>query len=275
MTMQKIIVLSDSHVGESTNGGSQTDALARLEAGVRHASRFHADAVFLIHLGDLTQNGLRSEYERVRPVLEAIDFNCRLIPGNHDDRMAIRECFPDLTRPDTEAGGFLQSALRVGSDLILALDTLADPDQMDKPHCGYLCPVRMSWVRDRISEPLSGRVILFMHHPPFRAGIEILDPSRVVNGDELISLLDTCRVPVHIVCGHLHRTVSGTVGRHGFSVCRGSGRSIRIAKRPDRPDQGVFEDEAIDIPAYNVLFLFDDCIVLHTQTYDPEREIDG
>ena len=62
-------------LGESTNGGSQTDALARLEAGVRHASRFHADAVFLIHLGDLTQNGLRSEYERVRPVLEAIDFN--------------------------------------------------------------------------------------------------------------------------------------------------------------------------------------------------------
>lgn len=267
--MHKIIVFSDTHVGETTNAGSQIDALAGLEAGIRHAGTFHSDADFLIHLGDLTQNGLRSEYERVRPVLNAIDFNCRLIPGNHDDRVTIRECFPDLTRPDSDAGGFLQSAVEVGSDLILTLDTLADPDKMDVVHCGYLCPVRLNWVRDRISEPRSGRVILFMHHPPFRTGIEILDPSRLVNGDELISLLDTCRVPVHIVCGHLHRTVSGTVGRHGFSVCRGSDRSFRIAKRPDRPNQGVFEDDAIDIPAYNVLFLFNDCIVVHTQIYDP------
>lgn len=266
--MKKIIVLSDTHVGESTNAGSQAPALARFEAGVRHASTYHADAEFLIHLGDLTQNGSRSEYERVRPVLEAIDFNCHLIPGNHDDRIAMRECFPDLTRPDTEAGGFLQSALRVGSDLVLALDTLADPEQMDEPNCGYLCPVRLNWVRDRISEPRSGHVIIFMHHPPFRTGVEILDPSRLMNGDELISVLDTCRVPVHIVCGHLHRTVSGTVGRHGFSVCKGSSRSFRLARHPDCPDQGVFEDETTDIPAYNVLFLFDDCIVFHTQIYD-------
>ena len=211
--------------------------------------------IFLIHLGDLTQNGLRSEYERVRPVLEAIDFNCRLIPGNHDDRMAIRECFPDLTCPDTEASGFLQTALRVGSDLILALDTLADPDQMDKPHCGYLCPGQNelgSRSDFRTSFPAASSFSCTIRR--FARGSRFSTRAAWRNGDELISLLDTCQVPVHIVCGHLHRTVSGTVGRHGFSVCRGSGRSIRIAKRPDRPDQGVFEDEAIDIPAYNVLF---------------------
>ncbi len=273
--MHKIVVFSDTHVGDSSHDGSRFDAVARFTAGIRHANMFHADAEFLFHLGDLTQNGLRSEYELTRPVLEAIEFNCRLIPGNHDDRAVIRECFPDLTRPDPEAGGFLQSAFRVGSNLVLALDTLADPDETGEPHCGLLCPERLDWVRAQVAEPRARGVIIFMHHPPFHVGMEHLDRSRVLNGDELISVFDACPVPVHIVCGHLHRTISGTIGRHGFSVCRGSSRSFRLGGSPDFPDQGVFDDDTTDIPAYNVLFLLDDCVVVHTQTYDPEREIVG
>ncbi len=263
-SMQKFIVFTDTHVGEFKD---EKFGPASFEAGVRHALLRHPDAEFLVHLGDLTQNGFESEYEQVRPVLDAIDIDVRLIPGNHDDRANMKTSLPEFVHADPAAMGFVQSASRVGSNLILALDTHSDGSIPDSPHSGHLCPARLNWVREQVVGVDAARIIVLMHHPPFRVGMKILDACGLANGGELIEILDLSEVPVHIVCGHVHRTISGMIGRHGFSVCRGSSQTFGLVDAEARVHQWAEPNDTADSHAYNVVFLYDESVVMHTQLY--------
>jgi len=269
--MHKILVFSDSHVQSETQSEPETDVFISLEAGIRHASRFHADAECLIHLGDVTANGLPEEYARIDRLLRRTSFDFILIPGNHDNREAMCASLPAHVHADEDAGGFLQSVRHIGNSMLLFLVTLSDGAPGIAGESGCLCPVRLEWLMRRLEEPRNGNIVIFMHHPPCRVGMDILDELRLVNGSSLLPMLDQLNTSVHLVFGHVHRSVSGSWGPHGYTACRGSAVAFPLTTLSEseikRLQADPFSAMQTEPPAYMVVHLFERSIALHTQPY--------
>ena len=79
MAMIRIAHISDTHItGESAYKGYAYDLI------VNEINR--GDFDFVIHTGDVTNQGLREEYERAAYELRKIQKPLVVIPGNHDVR---------------------------------------------------------------------------------------------------------------------------------------------------------------------------------------------
>jgi 3',5'-cyclic AMP phosphodiesterase CpdA len=82
--------LSDPHVFAATGDPAAADALAAAVRDVR-ALRPAPDAVLLS--GDLAADGRPEEYARVRELVAPLAMAVHALPGNHDDRAALRAAF--------------------------------------------------------------------------------------------------------------------------------------------------------------------------------------
>src|SRR5690349_8592971 len=85
-----IVQLSDPHIGADWADGDPVAALAAAVDCVR-AMRPQPDAVLVT--GDLADRGSDLEYKQVREVLAPLGAPTFPLPGNHDDRGALRHDF--------------------------------------------------------------------------------------------------------------------------------------------------------------------------------------
>ena len=83
--------LSDPHLRLGDGADAAMEALAAGVAAVL-ALRPLPDAVPLS--GDLADTAAPGEYERARSLLAPLPMPVHVLPGNHDDRAAIRAAFP-------------------------------------------------------------------------------------------------------------------------------------------------------------------------------------
>jgi 3',5'-cyclic AMP phosphodiesterase CpdA len=138
------------------------------------------------------------------------------IPGNHDLRPAFAAAFAD-GRHRAGSGGFLHFTVDDLPLRLLFLVTLAGPGESH----GVLCPDRLAWIADRLAEAPQRETLIFMHHPPFATGIELMDDLRCANGDRLAELVAAHGRVLRVACGHVHRAAltgfAGTIG----SICPG------------------------------------------------------
>ena len=86
--------LSDPHLrprGVLYQG--QVDSNAMFEAAVRHLNSLRPKADVVILSGDVIDEGTPAEYAVAREMLAAIKQPLLVIPGNHNEREAFRDCF--------------------------------------------------------------------------------------------------------------------------------------------------------------------------------------
>jgi len=97
--------------------------------------RRQPDAVLVS--GDLADNATDAEYERVRELLAPLRAALYVLPGNHDDRRALRRHFGV---PGAD-GDPVQYAVDLGSLRLVVLDTTRpgeDPGALDAERLGWL-----------------------------------------------------------------------------------------------------------------------------------------
>lgn len=215
-----------------------SDPHVRVGRGDRPASRSLAAAVgaigaldptpdAVIVSGDLVEHGDAREYVRVRELLAPLRMPCHVLPGNHDDRDALRAHFPVPADPNSE---FVQYAVGCGALRLLVCDTTV-PGRDD----GRLGIDRLGWLEVELATDLLTPTILAMHHPPILTGIGALDdiglapPDRAALG-ELVG-----RSPhlARIVAGHVHRTVAATLSGCGVLTCPSTYLQALLDIRPD------------------------------------------
>jgi len=211
--MTKLIWLTDLHLVEPGRDWPQgIDPLARLAACLEEIRRLHADAERIILTGDLIQLRNPGAYRLLRAELERMPMASRLLVGNHDDRAALLEVFPETATVD----GFVQSAEETTNARLLYLDTLA----ADGKHHGELCPARLRWTAGQIEAADDRPLLVFLHHPPCDIGVPALDRLRLLEADGLAEALRQRRGPTHLFCGHVHRNASGLWAGHPFSTLK-------------------------------------------------------
>ncbi len=163
----------------------------------------------VVATGDLTERGSPHEYRRLRSILGRLEIPYLLIPGNHDDREALRRAFRDHR--------YLRTFERHASFAVDAwpLRLIALDSTLPGRSGGYLDDERLEWLQSELEAHPRRPTILAMHHPPFRTGVRVLDASGFINANALGAVVRANPQIARLIAGHLHTTVmqpwNGTV----------------------------------------------------------------
>ena len=260
----KIIVLSDIHI---TAGGKKIiglDPAEKLRQALKHILKIQKDANRIVFTGDLAHDGTVEEYLILEDLLKDVEIPITFMMGNHDRREAFCEVFPSVKLDEY---GFLQSAISYEDHTLLFLDTLNFPFSPQDKNKGFLCNRRLTWLESQLELAKGKKVILFMHHPAFSVGFKAMDKIRLMNSGDLFYLLDKHKNAIHIVSGHIHRTISGNFHGYGFSIFKSTCHQM-----PLMFDSDNVKLSAIETPAYGILCLVEKGVIVHSEDYELVKE---
>jgi 3',5'-cyclic AMP phosphodiesterase CpdA len=206
-----IAQISDTHIlsPESSHPAAslRADCLRRCVADVNHEQ---PDAV--IFTGDTVQHGQPEEYARLRELLAPLEAPLYLVPGNRDDKDALRAAFSDYAYLDG-AGGFLHYAIEDYDTRLVGIDSTLAGERK-----GRFCAARQKWLENTLGEQPERPTLLFIHHPPFDVGDHYVGGYR--HAEEAEALTDIVRRHEQVIgmlCGHVHwpvkRDWAGTQAR--------------------------------------------------------------
>lgn len=197
-----LVQLSDPHVGADWGDGDPVSMLAAAVESVR-ALEPNPDAVLIS--GDLADHAADGEYDQVLELLAPLEAPLYVLPGNHDDRTALRRHFGI---PDAD-GQPVQYTADLGSLRLVALDSTRVGEDG-----GELDADRLAWLEETLAAAPGIPTLLALHHPPFATGIPGFDKIGLPPADrQALARVVAAHPQVRrIVAGHVHRTISAAVG---------------------------------------------------------------
>lgn len=229
---------------------------AQLNASVAALAAMELPLAAVLVTGDIADDGRPDEYAAAAAALAPIDAPVVLLPGNHDDRAAMRAAFGLPGEPTdpirstlTVPGGVGGAGLR-----IIACDTTipgADDGTVDGP-----------WLAARLLDDHGTPTLIAMHHVPTPIHVPSLDELDIPASDrrELEAALRHAGNVVGVVAGHVHRGTLGQLG--GVPVISAPSSNLQIAFDLSAPELELAES---DPPALALHTLIDGCLVTHLQ----------
>lgn len=241
-----IAQVTDTHIkvsGRKAYGG-HVDTNAALDQCVRHLNSLDPRPDVVLLTGDLVDTGHPDEYATLRALLSGLDAPCFVVPGNHDDRGALRAAFTDhdyLPR----RGEFLHYCVEDYPVRLVGLDSTVPGTPG-----GLMCEARLAWLDAMLGNAPRSPTLLFMHHPPFLTGIAHMDVQRCANADRLGAVVARHPQVVRLLCGHVHRSIH--VPWYGITASIGPSHSHAVALdlRPDGPSRFVLEPPSCALHAW-------------------------
>lgn len=230
-----IAQISDTHLlspaSDQPAAALRADCLRRCVADINQQQ---PDAV--IFTGDTTQHGQADEYALLRELLAPLEAPLYLIPGNRDDKDAMRAAFRDHPQLP-KSGNFLHYVVDDNDVRLVGIDSTQAGERK-----GRFCEARQDWLDKTLGEEPDRPTLLFIHHPPFDVGDHYVGGYR--RPEEAVALADI--VSRHsqvagLLCGHVHwpveREWAGTQARIMPSI------AVDVRK-------GIDESEACKRPVY-------------------------
>ncbi len=228
-----IAQISDTHI---LAPGSEHPA-AELRAGclrrcVADINSQQPDAV--IFTGDTVQHGSPEEYAFLRELLAPLEAPLYFVPGNRDDKIAMRTAFDDQAFLP-ENGDFLHCVVENHAVRLVALDSTSPGERK-----GVFCPARLAWLDAVLNDRPDKPTLLFIHHPPFDVDDHYLGGyRRPEEAAALTGLVSRHAQVVGLLCGHVHwpveRDWAGTVARIMPSVAVDLRKGIDEVEARERP----------------------------------------
>lgn len=224
-----IAQLTDTHIktaGRQAYG--RVDTSAMLADAVEALRRLDPQPDLLVITGDLVDLGSAEEYACLRAILAPLSQPLLVVPGNHDEREALRNAFADGGY--LPASGFLHYAVDDYPLRIVGLDTLI-PGQGG----GELCAERLDWLARTLAERPAAPTLILMHHPPFVTGIGHMDRIGLQGRQAFAALLARHPQVQRVLCGHLHRTIHAVVGGRSVLTSPSTAHQVALDLREQAP----------------------------------------
>jgi 3',5'-cyclic-AMP phosphodiesterase len=237
-----IAQITDIHLGFDPDNPSEFNR-KRLDQVLRILTSMTPRPDLLLATGDLVDRGDSESYRRLKNALSICPFPVWPCVGNHDQRDAFSQNFPEIPMVD----GFVQYEVDAGPLRILVLDTLEEGR-----HGGAFCEVRARWLRARLTEQRDRDTIIVLHHPPVDVGIEwmathpeepwVIRLSHAIAGQSQVKA---------VICGHLHRPISVSWQGTTIAICPSTAPQVALDLSPIDPDKPDNRPMIIaDPPAY-------------------------
>ena len=261
----KILQISDLHLKSGSGLLHGLDPSAHLAACVEDINIHHADAAFVVVSGDISDDGGAKSYLTARDLLSQIKRPLHFMVGNHDSRDEFKRAFPHAV---CDENGFVQSTTSTRGRFFAFLDTVKA-----SAHIGEFCVNRAQWLGARLKAARKGgkRAYIFAHHPPMRISVPYLDRLRLFDGGRLAETLAPHREIVrHLFFGHVHRTISGMWRGVPFSCVKGLNHQVALDMHGEQNPPYTPAP-----PAYAVILLNGDDVVVHHREFISEKVVDG
>ncbi len=196
----------------------------------------------LIITGDLTHDDRRETYLQLRDLLSDWLDILRVIPGNHDDRAAMRDVFGDRVQV---AAGRNVFAEEIDGWQLIGLDT-----QLSGSVAGRTGKEQLDWLSEQLSTAGDRPTLLCLHHPPVSIGSRWLDEVGLQDAADLNTILARHPQVRFVCCGHVHQELAIGGGRR--TVLTTPATAVQF-----RPGTDTLEiDDAL--PAYRAFELQND-----------------
>ncbi|MGE0760644.1 MAG: phosphodiesterase [Pirellulaceae bacterium] len=194
----RIIQISDLHL--FTDAAAELKGIVTrncLAAVLRHIEVRHPLVHWLVVTGDLAHDEQRATYDVVRSMFGRWLPQLRVVPGNHDNRSAMRAVLPECLRAHGERNVFIE---RQSGWRIIGLDSHV-PGEL----AGSLGPEQRNWLARVLAEAPDEPACLFVHHPPVPVNSPWLDGIGLSDAAELWAVLEAYPCVRLIGCGHVHQ----------------------------------------------------------------------
>ena len=230
-----IAQISDTHIlapaSDNPAAELRADCLRRCIADINEQ---RPDAV--IFTGDTVQHGQPEEYAQLRELLAPLEAPLYLVPGNRDDKVALRSTLADQAHLPGN-GDFLHYAVEEHTLRLVALDSTSPGERK-----GVFCPERQAWLDAVLSEQPNRPTLLFIHHPPFDVDDHYVGGYRRPEEAAALTALVSRHPQVErLLCGHVHCPVE----RQWAGTLASVMPSIAVDLR-----KGIDETEALQQPIY-------------------------
>jgi len=191
---------------------------AQLAEAVAHINSLAPRPDVVIASGDLVDHGREEEYEVLREILATLIPPVFVIPGNHDRREPLLKVFPDQPYLPLAGSPFIHYAIEDYPIRLIGLDT-----SVPEHHHGMMCEERLRWLEETLRAQPDRPTMIFMHHPPFRTGVNWMDSSGLHGGRRMEEIVSRHRNVIRVAAGHIHRPIhvawGGTIASTAPSTC--------------------------------------------------------
>jgi 3',5'-cyclic AMP phosphodiesterase CpdA len=195
--------------------------------GALEGSGVPLDAV--VHTGDIADEGEAEAYLAAREAIDAVaartGWRVLAVPGNHDDRVAMRGHLLRLPPSDEP----IDAVVDVSGLRVVLLDT-SIPRHVE----GGLDDEQLDRLRETLREPAEHGTLLALHHPPVPVEVTGLQRLHLTGQERLAAAMEGGDVRA-VLGGHLHYASSSTFA--GVPVFVAPATAYAIALR--RPGGGV------------------------------------
>jgi 3',5'-cyclic-AMP phosphodiesterase len=218
----RIAQISDLHIkppGELAYG--RVDTARALERCVAALNEFRPMPDFLVISGDLADTPASEEYEYLKRLLAPLKLPFAGIPGNHDSRDMMRAAF--LQSAYAFSSGLLNQKIETGGLDLLLLDSSV----AGKPH-GELDAATLQWLDATLASRADRPALLFLHHPPFIAGIWHMDRQNLRNAGELAPIIERHPRVRLIATGHVHRAALTMFAGVPTTICPAPNHAVDL-----------------------------------------------
>lgn len=223
--------ITDIHLGFDPGNPDEYNR-QRLDQTLRVLAAMDPLPDLLLVTGDIADNGDdRTSYRRFAEAVAGMPFRICPAMGNHDNRAAWREVFPDT--PD--ADGYIQYAIDDLPVRILVLDTL----EVGR-HGGGFDAVRAGWLEARLAEAPDRPTLIALHHPPIATGLSWMTENPEARWVRRLRAIVAANPNiVAMVSGHLHRPIVTRWAGTALAVCPSTAPQVALDMArmdPDHPD---------------------------------------
>ena len=198
----------------------------------------------LIISGDLVESGTREEYAYLRSLLAPLTLPIYVIPGNHDERAAMRRSFSDHAYLPSQ--GFMHYVIEDYPVRLIGLDTV-----IARKTDGEMCAERRAWLNTVLQQAPARPTLIFMHHPPFATGIVHMDACGFRNAEDFAAVIRPHSQVERIICGHLHRPIQARFAGTLALTCPSTAHQIDFDLKPESPVAFIMEPPGLMLHIWN------------------------
>lgn len=249
----KFIHLSDPHITTNDFHLYGLDPYFRLEAAIKSINKNFKDIDFIVITGDLTEYGDTKAYRKLRKIIKKSKIEVILLIGNHDNRKNFLKVFKDYPTNN----GYIQDTRIYENKAFIFLDTKIP----DTPS-GNMSDEQYKWFEQQLIEHKEKETFIFMHHPPMKCGIPIMDSMRFDSHKRLKSILTKYPNIKYIFFGHIHRIITGIWSGIPYFGIRGTNHQLSL-KHSVKHQYTTSEEK----PAFGIIEIDNKDIVINIHEY--------
>lgn len=249
----KFIHLSDPHVQNNDFHLYGLDPAKQLELAIKSINKNFKDIDFIVITGDLTHNGDKKAYRKLKKIIKKSKKEVILLLGNHDNRENFLQVFKDY--PTNE--GYIQDCRVIDKKAFIFLDTL-----IPNTPCGDMNDEQFIWLEKELQKNKKKDTFMFMHHPPIQSGIPIMDKMNFLSNERLKELFKKYPNIKYLFFGHIHRIITGLWAGVPYLGMRGTNHQLSL-KHSIEHQYTTNKENA----AYGIIDINNDDITINVHEY--------